>query len=75
MYTNPADETIRMPLRVKGRDVILHDRFVAAAAFRREHIEVIGAAVRFTIALMEPILPKLLSALSAKEVLRVPSLL
>lgn len=70
-----ADEAVRMPLCVQGGDVVLHDRLVAAAALRREHVEVIGPTVRFPVPLVESFFPELLAALSAEEVLRVPGLL
>lgn len=64
-----------MPLRVERRDVVLHDGLAAAAALGREHVEVVGAAVGLALALVEPVLPELLAALRAEEVLRVPRLL
>lgn len=64
-----------MPLRVQRRNVVLHDRPVAAVALGRKHVEVVVAAVRLAVALMEAILAELLAALSAEEVLRVPRLL
>lgn len=71
----PAHETIRMPLAVQRRDVVLHDGPVAPVALGGEHVEVVVAAVRFPVALVEPILAELLAALGAEEVLRVPGLL
>jgi len=72
--TYPADEAVRMPLRVQRRDVVLHDGPVAAIALRGKHLEVVVAAIGFAIALMESLLAELLAALGAEEVLRVPGL-
>lgn len=73
--TDLADEAIGMPLSVECGDVVFHDGFVAAAALGREHVEVVGAAVGFPIPFVESVLPELLAALGAEEVLRVPGLL
>lgn len=73
--TDLADEAIGMPLSVECRDVVFHDGFVAAAALGREHVEVVGAAVGLPIPFVESVLPELLAALGAEEVLRVPGLL
>lgn len=64
-----------MPLRVERGDVVLHDGFIAATAFGREHIEVVRTAIRLAIPFMEPVLSELLATLSTEEVLRVPGLL
>ena len=64
-----------MPLAVQGGDVVLHDGPVAPVALRREHVEVVVAAVRLAVALVEPVLAELLAALGAEEVLRVPRFL
>lgn len=64
-----------MPLRVERRDVVLHDGLVAAAALRREHVEVVVAAVRLAVPLVEAFFTELLTTLSAEEVLSVPRLL
>lgn len=63
-----------MPLRVQRRDVVLHNGAVAAIALRGKHLEVVVAAVRLAVALMESLLAELLAALGAEEVLRVPGL-
>lgn len=68
----PTDETVRVPLAVESRDVVLHDGPVAPVAFRCEHVEVVVAAVRLAVALVEPVLAELLAALGAEEVLGVP---
>lgn len=64
-----------MPLCVERGDIVLHDGLVAAAALGREHVEVVGAAVRLPVALVEAVLAELLPALRAEEVLCVPGLL
>lgn len=64
-----------MPLAVERGNVILHDGPVAPVALGREHVEVVVAAVRLAVALVEPVLAKLLAALGTEEVLRVPGLL
>lgn len=71
----PADEAIRMPLCVQCGDVVLHNGFVASAAFWCEHIEVVGPAIGLAIALVEAILAELLATLGTEEVLSVPGLL
>ena len=71
----PADETIRMPLTIERRYVILHNGAITAAALRREHVEVVLAAVRLAVSLVEALFAELLAALSAEEVLGVPGLL
>lgn len=63
-----------MPLTVKSGDVVFHYGFAATATFRREHIEVICAAVRFAVSFVKTVLAELLSALSAEEMLSVPGL-
>lgn len=74
-YTNPADEAVGMPLGAEGGHVVLHDGAVAAAALWSKHVEVVVAAVRLAVALVEALLAELLAALSAEEVLGVPGLL
>lgn len=64
-----------MPLRVERRNVILHDRPIAAVALRCKHVEIVVATVRFAVALMEAVLAELLAALGAEKVLRVPRFL
>lgn len=64
-----------MPLGIQRRNVVLHNRPVAAAAFGREHIKVIVPAIRLSIPLMEALLAELLSTLCAEKVFRVPGLL
>lgn len=71
----PAHETVRMPLTVKCRYVILHDSAVTPAALRSEHIEIILPAVRLAVPLVEALLAELFAALSAEEVLGVPGFL
>lgn len=73
--TYPADETIRMPLAVERRYIIFHNSAIATATFRREHVEIVLAAVGLAISLVEALLAELLAALSAEEVLGVPGLL
>lgn len=63
-----------MPLWVQCRNVVLHDRPIAAIALGRKHVEVVVAAVRLAVALMEAILAELLATLRTEEVLRVPCL-
>lgn len=75
LTTVPAHETIRMPLTVQSRNIILHDGPVAPVALRCKHVEVIITAVRLPVALVESILAELLTALGAEKVLRVPSFL
>lgn len=72
--TYPANEAIWMPLGIQSRDVVLHNSTVATVALGSEHLEVVGFAVWFAITFMEAILSKLLTALSAEEVLGVPGL-
>lgn len=72
--TYPADEAVRMPLRVQRWDVVLHNGTIATITLRREHLEVIVATIGFAVALMEAVFAKLLSALRAEEVLCVPCL-
>lgn len=64
-----------MPLAVQGGDIVLHDGPVATVTLRGEHVEVVVAAVRFTVALVESILAKLLAALGTEEVFCVPRFL
>lgn len=64
-----------MPLCIQCRNVVLHNGPVASAALGRKHVKVIGPAIRLSVALMEPILAKLLAALCTEKVLRVPRLL
>lgn len=70
-----TDEAIWMPLRVQCGNVILHDRFIAAAAFWREHVEVVRAAVGLAIPFVKTILAELLPTLRTEEVLCVPRFL
>jgi hypothetical protein len=71
----PANKTVRMPLAVEGRYVVLHDGAVASAALGGEHVEVVVPAVGLAVPLVEALLAELLAALGAEEVLRVPGLL
>lgn len=71
----PTNKTIRMPLAVQGGDVVLHDGPVATVTLWGEHVEVVVAAVRFTVALVESILAKLLATLGTEEMFRVPRFL
>lgn len=64
-----------MPLCVERGDVVFHDGFVAAAAFGREHVKVVSAAVWLAVPLVETIFAKLLATLGTEEVLCVPCLL
>lgn len=64
-----------MPLTIERRYVILHNGAITAAALRREHVEVVLAAVRLAVSLVEALFAELLAALSAEEVLGVPGLL
>lgn len=64
-----------MPLAVEGGNVVLHDRPVAPVALWCKHVEVIVATVRLTVALVEPVLAELLTALGAEKVLRMPRFL
>jgi len=73
--TYPADKAVRMPLTVECRYIVFHDSAVAATAFRCEHVEIILAAVGLAVSLVETFLAELLTALGAKEVFGVPSLL
>lgn len=61
-----------MPLCVEGGDVIVHDGRVAAATLGREHVEVVVAAVRLPVLLVEAVVAERVPALGAEEVLRVP---
>lgn len=61
-----------MPLRVQGRDVILHNGAIAAIAFGSEHIKVIVTAIGFAITFMEAILAELLAALGTEEMFCMP---
>lgn len=71
----PANEAVGVPLRVEGGNVVLHDGPVAGPALGGEHVEVVVAAVRLALALVEALLAELLAALRAEEVLHVPGLL
>lgn len=73
MYTDLADKAVRMPLGVERRDVVLHDGFITPAAFRREHVKVVSAAIRLAIPFVEAIFTELLTTLSTEKVLRMPS--
>ncbi|KYQ50319.1 hypothetical protein ALC60_10633 [Trachymyrmex zeteki] len=73
--TYPADKAVRMPLTIKRRYIIFHDSAVATTALGCKHVEVVLAAVRLAVPLVEALLAELLAALSAKEVLGVPGLL
>lgn len=64
-----------MPLTVQGGYVVLHDGSIAAAALGCEHVEVILAAIRLAVPLVEALLAELLAALGAEEVLGMPGLL
>lgn len=61
-----------MPLAVQRRNVILHDGPIAPVTLWGEHVEVVVAAVRLAVTLVEPVLAELLTALGAEKVLRVP---
>lgn len=73
--TYPTDETVRMPLAVECGYIILHNGAITAAAFRREHVEIVLATIRLAVSLVEAVLAELLAALSAEEMLSVPGLL
>lgn len=64
-----------MPLTVECGNVVFHDGTAASAAFGREHVEIIIATVWLAFAFMEALVSKLFPALSAEEMLSVPSLL
>jgi len=74
LFTLPADEAVGVPLSVEGRDVVLHDGTSAARTLGREQLEVVVLAVGLAILLVEPVLPELVAAVRAEEVLRVPGL-
>lgn len=69
-----ADEAFGMPLAIQGRDVVLSDWPIAATALGRKQLEVVIAAVRLAILLVESSLAKLRPAVGAEKVLRVPCL-
>lgn len=71
----PANEAVRMPLTIKRRYIIFHDSTIATTALGCEHVEIVLAAIGLAIPLVETLLSELLAALSAKEVLGMPSLL
>lgn len=73
--TYPADKAVRMPLTVQRGYVVLHDGSIAAATLGREHVEVVLAAIRLAVPLVEALLAELLAALSTEKVLGVPRLL
>ena len=73
--TYPANEAVRMPLTIKRRYIIFHDSTIATTALGCEHVEIVLAAIGLAIPLVETLLSELLAALSAKEVLGMPSLL
>lgn len=73
--THPAHETVRMPLTVERRYIILHNSTVAAAAFGRKHIKIILAAIWLAVPFVKAFLTELFTALGAEEVFGVPSLL
>lgn len=64
-----------MPLAAERRHIVLGDWPLAAAAFRREHVEVVVATERLAVLLVKALLAELLAALCAEKVLRVPCLL
>ena len=72
--TYSAYEAVRMELAVERWNVILHNGAIAAGALWREHVEVVVAAVRLSVAFMEAIVAELLTALGAEEVLGMPGL-
>lgn len=49
----PADKTLRVPEGIEGRDVVLQDGAGAPATLGCEHIEVVLAAERLPVLLME----------------------
>jgi hypothetical protein len=71
----PADEAVGVPLGAEGGDVVLHDGSIATTALGCEHVEVVVPAVGPPFLLVKALLPELLPALGAEEVLRVPGLL
>lgn len=75
LETYPTNETVRVPLAIQCRNVVVHDRAIARATFWGEHVEIVFAAVWFALPFMKTVFSKLLPALSAKEVLHVPGLL
>lgn len=72
--TYTADKAVGVPLAIQGRDVVLSDWPVAAATLGCEQLEVVVAAVRLAVLLVEAALAKLHPAVGAEEVLRVPCL-
>jgi hypothetical protein len=73
-YTYSAHEAVGVELTVERWNVVFHDGTIASCAFRRKHVEVVVAAVRFAVTFMEAIIAELLAALGAEEVLGVPGL-
>lgn len=63
-----------MPLGVEGGNVVLHDGRVAARTLGGEHVVVVLAAVRLSVAFVEALLAERVSALRAEEVFGMPRL-
>lgn len=61
-----------MPLLIKCRYIVGDDRLVAASAMRGEQIIEVGAAVRFSVVLVEAFVAEEVVASSAEEMFRVP---
>lgn len=74
LATIPADEALGMPLGVEGGNVVLHDGRVAASTLGGEHVVVVLAAIRLSVAFVEALLAESISALCAEEVFRMPRL-
>lgn len=74
-WTYSAHEAVRVELTVERWNVVLHDCAVASSTLGCEHVEIVIAAIRFSIAFMEAIVAELLTTLGAEEVFSMPGLI
>ena len=70
--TYKAHEAVRVPLPAEGGNAVSHDGLLAASALGGEHVEVVLLAVGLAILLHEASAGKVLAALGAEKVVRVP---
>lgn len=68
----PADKTFWVPLVVESRYIVRQDRLSAASTFWGEHVVVVLATICPPFVLVEAFITEEVSALSAKEMLRMP---
>ena len=72
-YIYRADETIRMPLGIQCRNVVLCNWFATTSTFWCKQIEVILSTICFPILLMVSLISKCFPTNATKEVFRMPS--